>query len=81
MDYETAKNNLEELIKWSHENNEALKRNEATTRFHLIDRLLENCLGWTLDQFELERAQNGEYTDYELGRPVKRLIVELPRIK
>jgi hypothetical protein len=79
MDYETAKTNLEDIIKWNHDNDEEYKRNEATTRFLLIDRLLEKCLGWSLDQFELERAQNGEYTDYELGHPIKRLVVEAKR--
>jgi hypothetical protein len=45
--------------------------NEANTRFHLIDRLLIECLGWPKgpDIFEIEVHTDGEYQDYVLGSP------------
>jgi len=44
--------------------------NEAETRFHIIDRVIVECLGWPHgpEEFRLERAQGREYSDYELGR-------------
>lgn len=45
--------------------------NEANTRFHLIDRILTECLGWTKhpDSFRLEEFEDGDYRDYTLGSP------------
>jgi GTPase SAR1 family protein len=45
--------------------------NEADTRFHVIDRLLVECLGWPKDpkSFQLEKHSDGEYFDYLLGNP------------
>jgi predicted type IV restriction endonuclease len=43
--------------------------NEAETRFHFIDRFLKACLGWPDETVSLERSQDGQYTDYELGHP------------
>ncbi len=79
MDYENAESNLETLILWSKENNFLLTRNEATTRFHLIDSLLRDCLGWSTNQIFLETNFNGDFTDYELGYPIKRIVVEAKR--
>lgn len=79
MDYETGKANLEELIIWENENKANPLRNEATTRFHLIDRLLENCLGWAKENFSLEVSYDGEYSDYQLGKPATRIIIEAKR--
>lgn len=45
------------------------KWNEADTRFQFIDLLLTKCLGWPRDKISLEKHDNGEYTDYELGVP------------
>ena len=45
-------------------------RNEAETRFHLIDRLVVECLGWLPSDMHLERAVGREYSDYELGSPI-----------
>lgn len=42
-------------------------RNEADTRFHLIDRLIVECLGWPRNELRLERPVGREYSDYELG--------------
>ena len=60
--YEESRQNLERLSTWYYENKG--KRNEATTRFHLIDRLLLECLGWNRDNITEEDNYNGEYTDY-----------------
>ncbi len=44
-------------------------RNEAQTRFHIIDTLLETCLGWSRVDIEVEKAERQKFTDYELGAP------------
>ena len=43
--------------------------NEAQTRFHIIDRILFNCLGWERELVEVEKCESNEFTDYELGSP------------
>jgi hypothetical protein len=52
--------------------------NEAETRFHFIDDLLGDCLGWPRDHINVEKHLGGEYADYILGKP-GRLIVEAKR--
>lgn len=47
--------------------------NEAETRFHFIDGLLESCLGWRRTEIHVEVSENGDRTDYELGQP--RLVI------
>jgi len=79
MDYETAKTNIISLSDWAQQNNASLTRNEAATRLHLIDRLIEDCLGWPLNQIDPERYYKGDRSDYELGFPAKRLVVEAKR--
>jgi hypothetical protein len=73
-EYEVARANLEKLVEWyrGREGN----RNEATTRFQLIDALLFEVLGWGKDDVILEEAQNGTYADYSFITPRKILIVE-----
>ena len=46
-----------------------LKWNEAETRFRIIDRIIEDCLGWPKESIRLEQPQDGTYSDYELGDP------------
>jgi len=46
-------------------------RNEAETRFHVIDEILQKCLFWEKDQTHVEKSHNRKYTDYELGTPRK----------
>lgn len=46
-------------------------RNEAETRFHLIDCILQGVLGWNRNDFNLETAQGRAYTDYEFGTPLQ----------
>lgn len=43
--------------------------NEADTRFHFIDRLLVECLGWPRAAIHNESRFDGEYRDYCLGNP------------
>ncbi len=54
--------------------------NEANTRFHLIDRLLIECFGWSREpsHFIVEAHLDGEYLDYILGSPSV-LVVEAKR--
>ncbi|WP_421706291.1 hypothetical protein [Alloalcanivorax xenomutans] len=42
--------------------------NEAQTRFHIIDCLLKDCLGWD-GEIEVEKSEDGLFSDYELGKP------------
>ena len=43
--------------------------NEAETRFHFIDRLLKECLGWSHEEIRVEETEGGDRADYELGAP------------
>lgn len=44
--------------------------NESQTRFHIIDKVLTECLGWDREVIEVERHENKNgFTDYELGKP------------
>ena len=55
--------------------------NEADTRFHIIDRLLREVLGWPVGSFRLEPSTIDGYSDYHLNRPNGRpaLIIEAKR--
>jgi hypothetical protein len=77
-EYESAREKIQKLREW-YRNNEA-PRNEATTRLHLIDDLLFECLGWDkkADCITEERI-NGTYTDYTLSCPNRTIIVEAKR--
>lgn len=61
--------NLKRLISDLGRQNPAM--NEAETRFHIIDKLIIECLGWiaTPEEFRLETPNGREYSDYELGKP------------
>lgn len=75
IDYETARTNVNALTsKYS----EIGVKNEAETRFHFIDVLLTDCLGWERTDIDLERYLRGERSDYELGSPVS-IILEAKR--
>lgn len=77
--YERAKAALDDLIDWADQQGREIARNEATTRLHLINQLLQSVLGWPLEETEAEEALGGEYVDYALGVPYRRLIVEAKR--
>ncbi|WP_431094847.1 hypothetical protein [Polaromonas aquatica] len=55
--------------------------NEADTRFHLIDRLLMDVLGWPSGSFRNEPSTLDGYSDYHLLRPNGKiaLIIEAKR--
>jgi len=75
IDYETASKNLECLLE---KYTETGCKNEAETRFHYIDVLLTDCLGWERNNIPVEKYINGERSDYELGSPTA-LILEAKR--
>jgi len=76
-DYETARQKLEELAHYYNEN--IGRRNEATTRLHLIDRLFFECLAWSRDDCIAEESHEGMYTDYTFSTTRRVLIVEAKR--
>ena len=79
MEYEIARTNLEALKKWYEHRPKEM--NEADTRFHLIDELLVNCLGWQKDDIKSEQSQDSEYADYTLYISERRcFIIEAKRI-
>ena len=75
---EDGQRNLQKIIKEIGDKH--VDWNEANTRFHLIDRLLIECLGWPKgpDIFEIEVHTDGEYQDYVLGSP-KSIVWEAKR--
>ena len=76
LDFETAKENLRTMSI-----SEAVlgSRNEATTRFQLIDRLLKEVLGWETADIECEVYREGDYADYTLGNPRRFAVWEAKR--
>jgi hypothetical protein len=79
VDFELALENIKKFSNQIKLQECDLFRNEATTRIQLIDKMLIDCLGWDRQYIETERYFQGEYTDYELGTPQKRLVVEAKR--
>ncbi len=80
MDYDQALQNLSDLNSWYKQNVTDLKRNEATTRLHLIDTLLFDCLDWDRKaNCVAEERLDGQYTDYSLSARQRLLIVEAKR--
>jgi hypothetical protein len=51
-------------------------RNEATTRLHLIDPILMDCLRWQPEDIKAEDHVDGQRADYLVGRPAARIVVE-----
>jgi len=76
-DFEGCQQNISDLSAWYAAN--AGNRNEATTRLHLIDSLLFDCLGWSREHVIAEERLDGQYTDYTLVFPRRILIVEAKR--
>lgn len=71
--YASAKQELENLLASSVLGSGA---NEATTRLHLIDALLFNCLGWHPHEVTTEDHYNGKFVDYAVGKPSTQFILE-----
>ena len=81
-EYEKSRENLEKHIDWYSQNINDKNRNEATTRLHLIDTLLFDCLGWNKkNDLILEQSENGNYADYTLIilNKARTLIIEAKR--
>ena len=76
-DFESCRENIARLADWYHDNSGT--RNEATTRLHLIDRLLFDCLGWLRDHVDSEQSHDGEFADYTLQFPRRLFILEAKR--
>jgi GTPase SAR1 family protein len=74
IDYEAALNNLRQLNLLG-----PTDRNEATTRFHLIDVLLKEVLAWEIADIECETILDSERTDYILGNPRRFAVWEAKR--
>ncbi|MGU3389759.1 hypothetical protein [Sphingomonas sp. M1A8_2b] len=54
---------------------------EADARFQIIDRMLIEALGWTHDDFRMERHNTSGYTDYLVQyRGTPALVIEAKRI-
>ena len=76
-DYEECRQNLIALSEWYESN--ASRRNEATTRLQLVDRIFFECLGWDRADVTLEELHDGRYTDYTFRLERRLLIVEAKR--
>ena len=76
--YDQGKAALETLIEWAEANAVGDKRNEATTRLHLIDALLLNVLQWPTSDVRAEEPAGTGRIDYALGVPTQ-FIVEAKR--
>lgn len=72
--YEDSREKLNELIIW-YTNNKG-SRNEATTRKHLIDKLLTDCLSWKEEDIACELYSDEKYYDYIVGDSRSVFIVE-----
>ena len=55
-----------------------LDRNEASTRFHIIDHIVRDALTWPDQLIRVEEHGPDGYTDYELGDPPM-LVIEAKR--
>lgn len=75
--YDNCFHNLEQLIIWN--KNIEKNRNEDTTRFHLIDTILTDCLDWDKSKIVTEPAYNGDYADYVLSLSRPMIILEAKR--
>lgn len=79
VSFEQGQKNLEALVDWYKSTVSQQSRNEATTRLHLIDRLLFECLGWDREDCKAEERLGSQYTDYSFNCPERLLIVEAKR--
>jgi predicted type IV restriction endonuclease len=62
--YDLGKAALDELVAWADAHAANLQRNEATTRLHLIDRLLGEVLGWAREHIRAEESAGTGRIDY-----------------
>jgi hypothetical protein len=79
-EYQSGLASLEALVGFYMEHH--ADRNEATTRLHLIDSLLFDCLRWRKTDAlaeEEQRTNRKEYTDYTFYAPRRVMILEAKR--
>lgn len=76
--FESGLDALRALSVWD-ETQHGEDRNEASVRFHLIDVVLKEVLGWPSEEIHVERHGPAGFTDYEMGRPSVQLLVEAKR--
>jgi GTPase SAR1 family protein len=77
--YDQGKAALDALILWAEANADGPKRNEATTRLHLIDELLRGVLQWPKAAIRAEEPAGSGFIDYAIGSPATQFIVEAKR--
>ncbi|MBO0879263.1 MAG: hypothetical protein J2P17_02550, partial [Mycobacterium sp.] len=75
-DYDLGKAALDALIDWAEIHATEAKRNEATTRLHLINHLLMEVLRWDRSTIRAEEPAGSGRIDYAIGAPAIQLIVE-----
>lgn len=73
--YDRALASLDELCEYV-DSADDQDLNEATTRLHIIDKLLMDVLGWHSDQINCEEYHEGGFLDYVLGNPQSRVVLE-----
>lgn len=76
--FQECEQNLQSLAQDESATNQE-RRNEATTRLQIIDRLLFDCLGWDRTNCIAEERYDDKYTDYSFYAPHRTLIVEAKR--
>lgn len=74
LNFEKGLENYNELLK--SELFQKSNKNEAETRFKIIDQIFQKCLGWEIHDISVEENYQGKYTDYIFSTSNKALIVE-----
>lgn len=77
LTYEECLKNAERLCAYYEEHTG--DRNEATTRSHLIDTLLYDCLAWPKHDVVPEVTYAGQYADYTFYAPRAIMVLEAKR--
>lgn len=75
MEFEHYRKELKKLIDWNNQFENG-KRNEATTRLHLIDSVFLSCLDWDKGNCFAEESEHNEYADYTFFNPSRVMIIE-----
>ena len=78
-DYDAGKTALDALLSWADAHAVGADRNEATTRLHLIDGLLEDVLQWDKASIRCEEPAGSGRVDYACGAPAMLFILEAKR--
>jgi hypothetical protein len=75
-DYESGRQALQRLADMEISDSQQVEsaRNEASTRYHIIDLLVTDVLCWDKSAVNVERHEDSGYSDYELGSPPSLLL-------